>query len=307
MSCSPWQSAQLGGVGDAARQGRPVHALLVEGVDSEVAPPARRGQVRLVDGRGGVSPVLHVVGAVAIDAAGGLVQPHVDDGPVVDALLVQLRRSRDGDVPVVGDRLVPVAPGARRGDVPEVDGRGGHGRLGDGVGAVAVDARGRVADRFPAEGEDVAALRVGGRHLGVAAGAVDSLESRAMGHALDVRVAVGAGDVRVHGLLVEPGIDVEGHPGEMPPDVRHFLRPSGRHVGGLLRGRPAEDPLVAVAVEALPVVQRGGRAGEQEKDRQGEERREEGPERTPAHYRHRIHPLFDVADHRVAGSLSCLL
>ena len=203
--------------------------------------------------------------------------------------------------------LSPVASGARDGDVPEVDGRGGHGRLGDGVGAVAVDAHGRVADRSLAERHDVAALRVGGRHLGVAAGAVDPLEPRVMGHVLHVRVAVGAGDVRVHGPLVEPRIDVEGHPREIPPDVRHFLRSSRRHVGGLLRGGPAEDPLVAVAVEALPVVQRGGGAGEKKVDRQGEDRREERPERTPARCHHRIHPLFDVAGHSVAGSQSCML
>src|SRR3972149_6031115 len=128
-------------VGDPPRQRGAVHALPVDGVDAEMALPARGGEIALVDGGHGVRALPHVVGAVAVGARGGLVQSLLHDGAVVDPKVVHPGGPRDADVSLPGDLRVPVAPGAGGGEVAVVDRRGGGGPLRDRVGPVAIRAR----------------------------------------------------------------------------------------------------------------------------------------------------------------------
>ena len=297
----------VGRVGDPAGQRRPVHALPVDGEDAVVALPAGRGEIPLVDRGRGVGALQHVVGAVAVRARGGLVQPLRHDRLVVDPPVVHPGGPRDAHVPLRGDLGVRVAPGAGGGEVAVVDRRGGEGPFRHRVGAVAIRARRAVDDGLAVGGDHVPALRVDGGHLGVATGAVHPLHPGGVRQVLDIRVAVGAGDVRVHGGLVRRGVDVERHAGELPEGALGALHPSRRHVGRLFRRGPAEDRRVAVAVEALPVVQRGGGAGEKRKDRQGEDRREEGPDRTPARISPSHPPLVRCSGSQSRGESPCFI
>ena len=244
----------------ALGQELPVHALVVDALDADVALAARARDMGVVGPGALVDAALDVVHAVAVVAGRGDDQAHLQQRPAVDAVEVVHSGVRVSDPVLVGQLRVAVAGGAGPGQIELEDRRVDLPDRGDFVGVAVAAHAGRRARGAHRVAHAVNAGRVGFRLLRMAGGALRRRQRGVVRRLGDRGMAVDAVELPVHRLC-------EGRRADHLDAGRCFLVRLARrggfmafHAGGIgdrlgggerrgpRQGREAQDPVLHAAI-----------------------------------------------------------